>query len=199
MENCLQIYIRKVPEPAEIDPEVVKDFPERRRAFIERAVSWAAAASYAAGLLMRDVLGVRRDEDLYVSSHGKPFLADGSRQFSLSHSSELAVLAVSEEEVGVDTETVKPLPESVAERIFTDEERSYLTEDPDRRGVVLWTRLEAVLKLTGDGIPGINRRKRNGVSLLVQGKPFYVHTEEIGGSVVSTACAADLPVHFIIL
>ncbi|HEV2726651.1 MAG TPA: hypothetical protein VGV34_00060 [Solirubrobacterales bacterium] len=74
---------------------------------------WRLAASATA---LREVLAVYLGEDpelirLEKGEHGKPRLADSPRrlEFNLSHSGELALVAVSgEHEVGVDVERVRP-------------------------------------------------------------------------------------------
>jgi len=94
---------------------------------------------------------------------GKPALiaAAGARRlcFNLSHSGELALLAVADDrDVGVDVERIRPLGDAggISERHFAASERDRLRAAPaDRTAEVFftyWTRKEAVLKATGDGL-----------------------------------------------
>lgn len=97
------------------------------------------------------------------SVKGKPALsgacsASGLR-FNLSHSHELALLAVvRSREIGIDIEHLRPLPvaESIAGRFFGSEERKALLQLPaSQRRVAFfrfWTRKEALLKSTGEGL-----------------------------------------------
>ena len=192
MEDCIRIYVKKVPDPACIDPQTVREFPTGRRDFILRAAKKPAAESYAAGLLLADILNVREDSDLRIDPEGgKPYLADDSCMFSLSHTAAIAVLAVSPVGIGVDTEPIRPLTGSLIRKVFTEEERRFIEKDPGRNAVLLWTRLEALLKLSGEGIPGIDTRT---VSLLDPGEGIHFQTLEYDGSMISTACGTGLPV-----
>ncbi|MEE8583757.1 MAG: 4'-phosphopantetheinyl transferase superfamily protein [Acidobacteriota bacterium] len=94
---------------------------------------------------------------------GKPSLAPGSARpqlhFNLSHSEELAVYAFTlAGPTGIDVEFLRPMPDaaSIAERFFSAREHEELIQLPDslvREGFFnCWTRKEAYLKATGDGL-----------------------------------------------
>ena len=95
--------------------------------------------------------------DFAVSGNGKPFLPAAPHvKFNLSHSHEMALVAVTlEVEVGVDVEWIRPMPDyrEIAERFFPPAEATRVTDEADffRR----WTRLESVVKACGTGIYGI--------------------------------------------
>ncbi len=91
---------------------------------------------------------------------GKPFLAsaDGLR-FNVSHSGGLALLAFAwRREVGVDVERLRPVPEAedIAGRYFSPWEAAELRRLPkgERAAAFFrcWTRKEAFVKATGDGL-----------------------------------------------
>ncbi len=91
-------------------------------------------------------------------SLARPFAAQGLR-FNLSHADGLALYAIAHgREVGVDVERVRPLPdaESIAERFFSPREQAALRALPasERAAAFFacWTRKEAFLKATGDGL-----------------------------------------------
>jgi 4'-phosphopantetheinyl transferase len=99
-------------------------------------------------------------------SNGKPQLVGYPRLcFNLSHSGDLALLAVADGlQVGVDVEAVRlHLPVDELARFFTDSEREKLlaTADGEARARLFfrwWTRKEAVLKADGSGLSGgLNR------------------------------------------
>src|SRR5262249_40325745 len=80
-------------------------------------------------------------------------------QFNLSHSHELALLAaVKSRKIGIDVEHLRDLPnaEAIAGRFFTVEEREALARlpAPNRTAAffICWTRKEALLKSTGEGL-----------------------------------------------
>jgi 4'-phosphopantetheinyl transferase len=83
----------------------------------------------------------------------------GSIHFSLSHSGQLAVYALRHYgPVGVDVEVVRPLRElpDLASRCFTERELQSFHAAPEKEKLTAffsgWTRKEAVLKATGQGI-----------------------------------------------
>ena len=75
--------------------------PEQRRAACARSGS---KLTLGAGLQLASILDVHKDEDLIAGPQGKPFLASGKPEFSLSHSGEHVLLGVSDQPIGVDME-----------------------------------------------------------------------------------------------
>lgn len=96
--------------------------------------------------------------------HGKPYLADPPLdwlRFNLSHSGDLAAVAVAHgREVGVDVEATRAgrRMEGIAGRWFNDDEAARLEglEGPEQEELFyrLWSRKEAYLKATAEGIAG---------------------------------------------
>lgn len=96
------------------------------------------------------------------SSRGKPALkGQGVDQlhFNLAHSHDLALIAVTRAApVGVDVERIRPMRDAdrIAERFFSAREaeafRNVPAAEQDAAFFALWTRKEAWLKATGDGI-----------------------------------------------
>jgi 4'-phosphopantetheinyl transferase len=102
-----------------------------------------------------------------VSSNGKPFLENRQLQFNLSHSGDIALIAVAQgRQVGADIEQVRPMADlqSVAARVCTPGELVRLSglADPERERAffAMWTRKEALAKATGEGIGAIVRDAR---------------------------------------
>ena len=98
-------------------------------------------------------------------SKGKPALAAPGLpqfnvlQFNASHSGDLALFAFTMDcEVGVDVEAIRPMPdlEDVAKRFFCAEENAELMALPagqrERGFFLCWTRKEAYIKATGEGL-----------------------------------------------
>jgi 4'-phosphopantetheinyl transferase len=123
---------------------------------------------FAAGRgILRDILaryvGIHPADILFnVGSAGKPYLADQSGrslQFNLSHSGNLALLAVTVgEEIGVDVEWVRSTVEvdQVAPIVFSPAEMAVLNGlvMPHKREAFFngWTRKEAIVKALGAGL-----------------------------------------------
>lgn len=123
---------------------------DRRRYVVARGMLRRRLAAY---------LGCPADAVSFAyGSFGKPILHDAERlSFNLSHSDELAVLAVTDgAPVGVDLERIRPVADGFAEHAFAPEERAALQALPSH-GVeaavfACWTRREAYVKATGAGL-----------------------------------------------
>jgi 4'-phosphopantetheinyl transferase len=97
--------------------------------------------------------------------HGKPELAGAftgsGLHFNLAHSAALALVAVTRAgPIGVDVERIRPMPNAgdMVTRFFSKREAAAfqaLSEDQKTEAFFrLWTRKEAWLKATGEGIAG---------------------------------------------
>ena len=93
--------------------------------------------------------------------HGKPLLSryPHAPSFNLSHSGDLAALAVSGcGAVGIDVEQLRPVGTEIGQRFFTDNENAILARMRGRRRVETffrcWTRKEALVKANGRGLTG---------------------------------------------
>ncbi len=133
-------------------------FEKDRRLYI---VAHAALRSILAGYMAVAPADLQFD----LGRNGKPRLAPTFTQdkleFNLSHSSEVALIAVTRErEIGVDVERVKEdfAFAEVAERYFTAREVSALRALPEglqrRAFYQCWTSKEAFLKAKGVGLSG---------------------------------------------
>ncbi len=93
-----------------------------------------------------------------ASEYGKPFLrGDSGVEFNVAHSGDFAIVAIARgREIGVDIERIQPEieVESVAERYFFHEERTWLLSQPSRLESFyrLWTAKESVIKAAGLGL-----------------------------------------------
>lgn len=153
MERTARLYLLNTDGLGSRADQYLPLLTSARRAEVERCRDEGdRLRRIAAGLLLREVLGVREDGDLVFNEYGKPFLAAGGFQFSLSHAGQYAALAVAEFPIGVDIEPVKiPYPQ-ILRRYFTPEELDWLDREPNQeRFYMLWTRLESALKAHGTG------------------------------------------------
>jgi 4'-phosphopantetheinyl transferase len=119
----------------------------------------SALRSLLSGYLLIPSVEIRFE---YLAS-GKPQLAAEQNpralQFNVSHSANMALIAVgSERRLGVDIEKIRSDVDTaaLAERFFSLRERTGLWALPDHLHVpafyACWTRKEAFLKATGDGL-----------------------------------------------
>lgn len=107
------------------------------------------------GFLLKQYLGVERDEQLKRNEYEKPYLAEGSTYFNLSHSENYVVLAIADCEVGVDTEKIRSCHDATVKKVFSEKQKAELSkldgEAKDEAFTRIWTECESVLKLRGIG------------------------------------------------
>ncbi|PWE69631.1 4'-phosphopantetheinyl transferase [Bacillus cereus] len=91
--------------------------------------------------------------------HGRPQLPEGMPQLSVSHSGEWVVVAFTKSApVGIDVEQMNPSIDvmKMAEGVLTDIEIAQVMKLPNEQKIegflTYWTRKEAVLKATGEGL-----------------------------------------------
>lgn len=99
---------------------------------------------------------------LVTDEHGKPRLAGGELEFNVSHSGDLAVVGIAHMPVGIDIERVEDIEAEeladVAVFVLSERERQELARLPEGDRLLAyyrtWTRKEAYVKATGEGITG---------------------------------------------
>ena len=91
--------------------------------------------------------------EITCSEAGKPALQDGPA-FSLSHSGERVLCALSDEAVGADLQQLKPCNPALVRRFFTAEEGAWLEaqQERDLAFTLLWSLKESYVKFLGSGI-----------------------------------------------
>jgi 4'-phosphopantetheinyl transferase len=96
---------------------------------------------------------------IFSGPNGKPRLASGDIEFSLSRRDRWCAVALSADApVGIDIETVRPLAgmDEIVAAFFPPVARAALASaTPDQRQIVFfrwWTRIEAAVKATGRGL-----------------------------------------------
>ena len=115
----------------------------------------------AAYLLLCEALqkeyGITKKPIFEYSEHGKPVIVNFPHiHFNFSHCREAVICVVSDLPVGVDVETIREYKESLVNYTMNDDEVLQIThsDNPALTFTKLWTRKEALLKLTGEGIGG---------------------------------------------
>jgi len=117
--------------------------------------------SIAAGELVRQAISEefnidKNDIRFRVNKGGKPYTESVKAEFSISHSKDIAVCAISDRPVGIDIEYMRNVNIDVAKKYFTENEQKYVFEKPklsNQRFFEIWTKKEAYVKLYGKGIP----------------------------------------------
>lgn len=152
--------LSKLLKPEELERAARFHFARDRNRFL--------AARARLRILLGRYLGVAPSAVRFqYGSRGKPGLAGhgGNLPFNLAHSGALALVGVTRDRnIGVDVEFLRPGPprEKIAERFFSVREvaalRSLPAAEQVRAFYNCWTRKEAFLKATGEGLPfGLDR------------------------------------------
>ena len=147
-----------------------------------------------------------------AGSHGKPLLADeraAGLQFNLSHSEDtLALSFTSGHAVGIDVEHIRPVDDldGLMRVALTPTERDDVRSQPPgarrlSRFFQLWTRKEAYLKATGEGIAAgvahVDALALDGRSSKAAGcrdtASWAVHDIELGHGIVGAVVAQESP------
>ncbi len=116
--------------------------------------------SIAAGELVRKAIAKEfhinpEDVRFRIDSRGKPYTESAPVHFSISHSKNIAVCAISDKPVGIDIEFIRDVNLNIAKRQFAPDEIRYVFEKWDltkQRFFEVWTRKEAYVKLLGKGV-----------------------------------------------
>ena len=168
---------------------------ERIHAYIQAADK---ARALVAGLLLRQFCGVTDDSQLAYGKNGKPYLKDkggssaGGIYFNLSHSGDYVVLAVADNEVGVDIEKVTPYSDAVAARCFTQRELEYLQSKRTNEAFYrLWTAKESVMKASGLGFSlppeTFDVMPMDASAHIIAGKTLFFHCLQYEGHMICCA------------
>ena len=99
--------------------------------------------------------GITEKPIFEYGEHGKPWIVGHPEiHFNLSHCREAVLCMLSDRPVGVDVESVRKFKDSLIRYTMNDKEVEMIMQAPrpDVEFIRLWTRKEAVLKLTGEGI-----------------------------------------------
>ncbi len=131
----------------------------RRFAFPHLRTRFIAAHAFVRQVVGRR-LGIRPECLRYAYTNlGKPSVLNvGEIRFNLSHSEDVAALAVTNREVGVDIERIREIRDmlDLARRFFSQPEIDWLLAIPPERQTEAffecWTGKEAYLKARGDGL-----------------------------------------------
>ena len=95
--------------------------------------------------------------EILVTDRGKPYFAEGTLHFSVSHTKSHAFCVLSERPVGMDAEEMdRAVNLRLAEKILSPTEKNLFEQAQDKESALLkfWVLKEAAVKLTGEGLRG---------------------------------------------
>jgi 4'-phosphopantetheinyl transferase len=148
--------------PEDFSADLSPEEAARRFRFADHQRRYVCAHGALRRILSRYTGLAPRALQFSAGPHGKPRLdPESTIRFNLSHSGELALVAVAEaREIGVDIEHIRPVDDAIriARRMFSSAEAVALDALPPAERTVpffrSWTRMEALLKAAGRGIEG---------------------------------------------
>lgn len=175
----IEVYLTDIRKLAAEYELYLEDITPKRREKAERYIFLAdKLRCIAGGLLMKEILGIKKDEEIILNSYGKPALLNGEKCFNLSHGGDYVVLAVDLFPLGVDIERIESADMAVAQRCFQKSELEYLTNgrgNREEKFFELWTLKESLMKATGLGLS----LPPESFSVLPWDKPFSMNDGEI--------------------
>lgn len=109
------------------------------------------------------------------NEHGKPYIPDGP-YFSISHCKEGIAVAIDDEPVGIDIESIRLADEDLIIRTMCAREQEEIrsAQDPARAFTRLWTQKEALVKAQGIGIVSFEQLR----DVRIQNSEFRIQTVE---------------------
>lgn len=169
------------------------------------ARSEAKAQSIAAELLLIHAVRTVYPEaelplKITVGEFGKPELRGIELEFSLSHSADMVLCAISSKCVGADIQLRAAYNAALAERFFTKKEAAAIAQaaDKDRMFTQTWAVKESYLKLLGTGmhrpLSSFDAKCDNGCFSIDGAPECVVSIMELGDYTVAvSALTAELP------
>lgn len=158
----MKLYLRDDIEKIGEDElqELLSRLPQWRR---QRALSYRHLSgrreSATAFLLLADALrqeyGISHIPPFTLTEHGKPSLSEYPHiHFSLSHCRNAVLCAIDSRPVGADIERLRTFTPSLLRYTMSPSEQDTILHSPTPQLTFteLWTRKEALLKLTGQGV-----------------------------------------------
>ena len=125
------------------------------------------AADALARRMLGEAMGVSPEAIRFVyAENGKPSVAGGGYEFSISHSDDIVVVAIHAGPVGIDVEHIREVSPRLAKKYFCEDENFYVfgheprdvdfehmaSTDIRMRFFEIWTAKEAYLKRIGEGL-----------------------------------------------
>lgn len=148
-----QAHLAQPPELVQRLESTLADDERERAARLTSAPRWIVARAALRIVLAGSLPLHPSDLELATGPHGKPEIPGSPLRFNLSHSGDLAVIALSRDaEVGIDVERTSRRS-AVIERTLTDGERATLNgQDRHTQLLRIWCRKEAMAKAGGGGL-----------------------------------------------
>ena len=129
-----------------------------------RYVSLDGMTGHVAGRLLLEQMYLEKTgkpmPEILIGHRGKPYFAEGTLHFSISHTKRHAFCLLSEKNVGLDAEeTDRKIDLRLADKILSPTEKMRFDQAENKEDALLklWVLKEAAGKLSGEGINGYPR------------------------------------------
>ena len=98
-------------------------------------------------------LPINQQPIFLYNDYGAPYI-EGGPHFSISHCKRGVAVAVSENPIGIDIESIRSFKPELMRKTMKEDEQLRITSSaiPEVEFIRLWTQKEAILKLQGTGI-----------------------------------------------
>ena len=156
---CIMIYLNEHTDLLDIEKALATVSAQRREQALKFAHESGRRLSLAVYLLLMEGLqkeyGITEAPVFDYLEGGKPVINGHPEiHFNFSHSGKVALCAIDSRPVGADVETARKITPSLIAYTMNEEEQKIIASAPDKIMTFLsfWTKKEAVLKLTGEGI-----------------------------------------------
>lgn len=186
--NAYLLDVSPLCDPALFARALAMTLPSRQKRIEACPLPEEQRRLLGAGMLLHRVLGVRREEDISFNPWGKPALSGGGPCFSLSHSGDYALLAVSDAPLGADIQQVRPVSPGLLRKLARPEELAAGMEF-----FTLFTRKEAMMKASGLGFALPPRTFSVLEPCLYAGRLYHFSTLLQPGYVLSFAAGEPAP------
>lgn len=182
------IYLNEHTELLDIEAALAMVSWQRREHALKFAHESGRRLSLAVYLLLMEGLnkeyGITEPPVFDFLEGGKPVIKGHPEiYFNFSHSGNVALCAIDSQPVGADVETPRKITPSLIAYTMNDEEQAEIASAPEslQAFLALWTKKEAALKLTGEGI-------RNDMkSVLTNAENIVFETKKTENCIYSTA------------
>ena len=123
------------------------NFSEKEQSEFNRLTIDKRKIEYLAVRLLIEKLLNFKPEIVY-DNLGKPWLRSYSRNISISHSSEVVTVLLSEKNIGIDTENTERNVEKIAQRYLSADELNHIikNKNPQVAKILYWSAKEAIFK-----------------------------------------------------
>lgn len=136
--------------------------------------------------ILKNVLNLDNGQDFSYTSLGKPYVS-GKQNFSISHSQDFLVIAVSNNAIGIDVQKVNNYNANLAKKVLNEDELKLIESSKNKayQFAKLWTKKEAKTKLLGGSVFDDTK------NILKDEQKYTFDTKRKNGFVI-TVCEKDL-------